>query len=87
MVKNLKDLVKFPYTFEYKGTIETVDLYFKPLEVKRFDSGIIESYKVLIVYEIEKYLNNENPVSSEVKVFQSQSAPDMIKLVMDNKEF
>lgn len=78
-----------PYTINVKFKnlgIKKIVLYCKPLAVVRNDFGGIKEYRVLKVYEVEKFLSGENPSSSEEYTFSVTSAPNEIAVYFKTLE-
>ena len=59
-----------PFSTKLKGFDIEVCLHAKILHIEKYPSGIIKGYKVLVIYEVEKYLLGYNPSSSEEKFFE-----------------
>jgi len=59
-----------------------VVLHAKILGIEKYKSGIPAGYKALIIFEVERYLKGENPTSSIVKIYTTDSAPDVFELAV-----
>ncbi len=74
-ITNINDLIYFVRPILIGGHRRNVPLFCKPLMVNKFETGLIESYEVLVIYEVESYLRGDNTASSRVEKFSTNSVP------------
>lgn len=57
-----------------------ITLYCKPLNILRYETGLIKGYEVLVVFEVEEYSLGNNPASSRIEIFSPKSVPPEVEL-------
>lgn len=76
--KFIGDLLPFKQGVIINDERKTIELYCIPIEIVRFENGVIKGYSVEMVYEVEAHLSGEKPTSNKIRLFTANNVPDEI---------